>query len=145
MEPKSPQFNSGVRSIPAGSQPKTPSTSFTSMPDYYQVIKQPAKINAAKGGTEQSKYAYGERMTGKGQASELIKPEGRPKPNQGVTTFVQGKGPVTIGGEKPGAIKVVDPSAKAPKKPGRVERFWYGSGGRRGGGGGGGGGLPENK
>jgi hypothetical protein len=125
MEPKSPQFNSGVRAIPAGSQPKTPSTAFTSMPDYYQVIKEPAKINAAKGGTEQSKYAYGERMTGKGQASELIKPQGRPQPNQGTTSFSPGKGPVTLGGEKPSAIKITDPASK----PSRIASFFGGRGG----------------
>ncbi len=143
MEPQSPQFKSGVKTIPAGSQPKSPaSPPYASplYPDYDKVVKPPAKINSAVGGTGTSRYVYGETAIG-----DKVKPEGRPKPNQGVTTFVQGKGPVTIGGEKPGAIKVVDPSAKAPKKPGRVERFWYGSGGRRGGGGGGGGGLPENK
>lgn len=107
MEPQKSQFP-GVNIVPAGSRPLTPkSPSIAPFPDYYKTITPPAKINAATGGTENSKYARGEKMGGKGEASVGMKPEPRPKPNQGVTVpGTGGKPPVTIGGEKPGAVKV---------------------------------------
>jgi hypothetical protein len=129
MNPSTPQFNEGVKPIPGGSQPTTPSSARVPYPDYYKVMTPPLPINASTGGAADSKYALGERGAGKGEASELMKPVPRPKANQGTTTFKPGTGPVTIGGEKPSAIPVTGP--KAPKAP----RLRGGFGGILGGGG----------
>lgn len=98
MNPSTPQFNAGVKVVPGGSLPLTPKTpKIAPYPDYYQVIKPPLPINSAKGGTETSKYAQGERMAGKGEASERMKPVPRPEPGKGVN--VPGTG-TKIGGPK---------------------------------------------
>ena len=116
MNPTTPQFNEGVKVVPGGSKPTTtPSSTYRApgLPDYYKVMTPPLPINAATGGTETSKYAQGERMAGKGEASERMKPVPRPEPGTGAK--VPGTHSVKIGGPK-GA---------------------FGGGGWRGGGGGG--------
>jgi hypothetical protein len=98
MNPSTPQFNEGVRVVPQGTLPVTGKTpKIAPYPDYYQVIKPPLPINSAKGGTETSKYAQGEKMTGKGNASELMKPVPRPEPGKGAKVPGTNK---TIGGPK---------------------------------------------
>ena len=133
MNPTSPQFNEGVNVIPGGSKPTTSNwTTRSVMPDYYKMITPPLPINSSTGGAETSRYAKGEQMQGKGEASKLVPPVGRPKPNQGTPGTKIG---VTIGGEKPNAIKVTGPTA--PKGPrlgggglrGPLGNFGGGSGG----------------
>jgi hypothetical protein len=98
MNPSTPQFNEGVKPIPGGSQPTTPSSARVPYPDYYKVMTPPLPINSARGGTETSKYAQGERMAGKGEASERMKPVPRPEPGQGAKVI--GTHSMKIGGPK---------------------------------------------
>ncbi|CAB4147894.1 hypothetical protein UFOVP696_114 [uncultured Caudovirales phage] len=99
MNPTSPQFNEGVRPIPGGSQPTTPSSARAPMfPDFYRVVTPPLPINASKGGAADSKYAKGEQMGGKGGMMETLKPIPRPEPGQGAKVI--GTHSMKIGGPK---------------------------------------------
>jgi len=129
-------FKDGVKVIPGGSKPPTPKNPLDGLNKFGTQIfgeKAPAQINSSKGGTDKGPNVEGLKK-GQYYGYEKVAPEGRPKPNQG--TRVPGEGmkpPVTIGGERPGAIKI---QPEAPK-PGRISSFFGGLG--RGGGGGGGG------
>jgi hypothetical protein len=129
MEPTTRQFNEGVKVIPGGSQPLTPSTykpPFTMFPDLKEVP--PAKINSSTG-PDRGKYIMGSDKYG---PPNTVKPEVRPQPNQGTRTWKPGKGPVVIGGSNPGAVPILP----APKSPGRIANFFGGRGGGMMGGGG---------
>ena len=125
----------GVRTGPSGSfgfpTPKSPGSHNTPL-DPYRVVTPPAPINSSKGGTDTGRYAMGEQLGGRGEAMQTLKPEGRPKPNQGT----RGTGGVIVGGERPGAVPITGPNPTIPKTPGRIASFF---GGMRGGSGGGGG------
>ena len=113
MEPQTPQFNQGVRVIPKGSQPLTPSLPQTAPKyGYGDVISKPLPVNASTNpsGTISQKYGQGEIMD-KGYTKGIPVKVDRPKPNQGVTVpGTGGKPPVTIGGEK--GIKVHTPKVR---------------------------------
>jgi hypothetical protein len=139
-------YSEGVKVIPGGSQPTTPSTYkppfdlWTAMGRTDQ-SKPPAKVNTSTGSSE--KYLRGSDKYG-----DSIKPESRPKPNQGTKVFTPGVGTKTFGGSQPGAIPITG-NPTPPKNPGRVSTFLNGLKGNLGKGGGGfgigGGGGPFNK
>jgi hypothetical protein len=134
-----PGFKDGVKVIPGGSKPPTPKNPLDQLNRFGTQIfgeKAPAQINSSKGGTDKGPNVEGLKK-GQYYGYEKVDPEGRPKPNQG--TRVPGAGmkpPVTIGGERPGAVPITGPNPTIPKTPGRIASFF---GGMRGGSGGGGG------
>lgn len=139
-------YSEGVKVIPGGSQPLTPST-YKPPFDIWTALgrtdqsKPPAKVNASTGGSSE-KYLRGSDKYG-----DSIKPDTRPKPNQGtrVDRYSENLGSKVYGGSQPGAIPItgnVTPPTP-PKNPGRVATFFNGLKGK--GGGGFGGGLPGSQ
>lgn len=121
-------YSEGVKVIPGGSQPLTPSTykppfdlgAALGRPDLQS--KPSAKINS---GPTTGKYVMGSDRYG---PPNTVKPELRPQPNQGTKVFTPGVGTKTYGGSQPGAIPItgnVTPPTP-PKNPGRVATFFKG-------------------
>jgi hypothetical protein len=92
--------------------------------------KPPAKVNVNTPATATAaSKGYSEKyLSGSDKYGDSIKPESRPKPNQGTKVFTPGVGTTTYGGSQPGAVPItgnVTPPTP-PKTPGRVATFFKG-------------------